>query len=158
MYRIASLSCRLHVQLVAVAALEANKLQNLKVHLTKFMEFPCGEDINFSPDKEIIRIWWNQNYHPIVHWNPPFFHIPTRKSPFLSPYCTPWRSVLIFSFDLRSRHLIYSFPLLDSTALYAVSFHSHYCSYLSSRGLPIYSIKLTLVRKVHYEYPWIMKF
>jgi hypothetical protein len=41
------------VQLVAVAALEANKLQNLKVHLTKFMEFPCGEDINFSPIKKL---------------------------------------------------------------------------------------------------------
>ena len=67
MYRIASLSCGLHVQLVAVDALEANKLQNLKFHLTNFMEFPCGKDINFSPDKEIIRILWNQNYHPSVH-------------------------------------------------------------------------------------------
>ena len=66
MYRITSLSCGLHVQLVAMPALEANKLQNLKFHLTNFMEFRCGKDINFSHEKEIIRILWNQNHHPSV--------------------------------------------------------------------------------------------
>jgi hypothetical protein len=45
-YKVAGLWCRLHVQLVAVATVEANKLQNVKVHLTNFMDFPCGKDIN----------------------------------------------------------------------------------------------------------------
>jgi hypothetical protein len=55
------------VQLVTVATVEAKKLQNVKAYLPNFTEFPCGKDINFSTDKEIIRILWNQNYHPSVH-------------------------------------------------------------------------------------------